>query len=212
MRRVLRVGPFDTNSYVSARDRAVLIDPGAEPEALLEALSETGLPLAGVILSHGHIDHVGALPELWEELGPFPIAIHPADAASLGPGSLALHRGTLARLGAESLLSAFLSRDCPAPSYAMRSGQVPFAPWLLALETPGHSPGSVCLYDAEEGIIYSGDTLFRDGLGRTDLEGGDAEAILASIRKVLFALPKETEVLPGHGAPTSLGREASWLS
>jgi glyoxylase-like metal-dependent hydrolase (beta-lactamase superfamily II) len=152
-----------------------------------------------ILLTHGHFDHIAALPALAAHAArvyglPAEIAIHRADAPYLGPGASQIHRETLAALGI-SLAGEFW--ESLPPAGRLLSGGELLGPFRV-LHLPGHTPGSVGFYDEKAGVLFSGDTLFQNGVGRTDLPGGDSRALEASLRK-LFALPGDTAFFPGHG-------------
>ena len=191
-------GAYRENAYLvdCGGGAAVLLDPGAEPERLLAAVREAGLALSGVLLTHGHLDHLSALPGLLAA-APVPVHLGAADAAWCfsDRNELPPYEPVLAP-------PATLACDL-ADGAALRFGQTTFR----VLATPGHSPGGVCfLVEGEPPVLFSGDTLFAGSIGRTDFEGGSDEAMLASLRR-LAALPPETRILPGHGPATTLARE-----
>jgi glyoxylase-like metal-dependent hydrolase (beta-lactamase superfamily II) len=193
----LETGSFGTNCYVveGANREALVIDPGADPEYVLEILETNELKVVAYPLTHGHIDHLGALGDVHRR-HPAPIGMHPAD-----------------------IQWAFSTVNQMPPFYPppprnleierlFREGQE----WTDAgltyrvIETPGHTPGGVCFYFAEEGVVIAGDTLFKGSVGRTDLPGGDARTLSDSLKK-LAVLPDDTRVYPGHGPATTIGEE-----
>ncbi len=194
----LEVGPFASNCHVlcpAGSSRALLVDPGDDADRILDLLKRRGWTVDRYLLTHGHMDHVFALAEM---LGaqPAPVALHPLDAAW-----------------------AFTSANTMPPCYVEPPRAVPIARhwadgqrWVdlgLAYEvwhTPGHSRGSVSLVFREAGLLFPGDVLFAGAIGRPDLPGGDARALAASLKRLL-TLPDETRVYPGHGGPTTIGRE-----
>jgi glyoxylase-like metal-dependent hydrolase (beta-lactamase superfamily II) len=195
--QTLTVGAFETNCYVvwGNQGEAVVIDPGAEPERVRELLRAHGLAVAFYALTHGHVDHVSALPDL-QAVSPAPAGLHPQDLAWA--------------FGASNEMPPFYRAPRQAFEAPLRfeDGQE----WRKAglsfriLSTPGHTAGSVCLLFAEQGILFSGDTLFSGSVGRTDLQGGDSRALTRSLQK-LSSLPEETRVYPGHGPVTDIGTE-----
>lgn len=212
----LVTGPLSVNTWFIELDlaRVVVVDPGGDADLIIAHLAERGVEPALFLLTHGHFDHVIALPELARAWPRVPIAIQPDDASSLGPGAIARHRAIFAALGGESLVDAY-SAELPPATVSLEDGKpiiLPGTPetviqgWVV-MHTPGHSPGSVCLYNAAEGVLVSGDTLFCAGYGRTDLEGGDSGELFRSLNR-LFALPPRTLVLPGHGERTTIGDES----
>lgn len=195
--RYVTVGPLQENCYLltdTETQRAVLVDPGDEAERLLAALA--GLELTAIWLTHAHFDHVGALAEVCERF-PVPIYLHPADrplldgaAASAALFGLSLRQPELGTLPLEH------ARQLSLGPHQAR-----------CLFTPGHAPGHMAFYFADEGVLLSGDALFQGSVGRTDLPGGNTEQLLASIHREFLTLPDDTRVLPGHGPETTLGAE-----
>jgi hydroxyacylglutathione hydrolase len=197
--RTFTVGPFMENSYLVRRDgsdRALFVDPGDEAPKLLAAIDALGVQLDAILLTHTHIDHVGAVApvakatgaEVWVPLIEKPVL---ADINSfvpwpdLGPFESWDAEHTLA--GGERLELAGFEID--------------------VLFTPGHSPGHVTFSIPDEDAVFSGDVLFQGSVGRTDLPGGDWPTLLESIRSLVDSLPETTTVYPGHMGVTSLGAE-----
>jgi glyoxylase-like metal-dependent hydrolase (beta-lactamase superfamily II) len=195
------VGPIATNVYVladpSSRE-AIAIDT-ATPSLtwIADALEQRGWMLKLIVSTHGHWDHIGDNAAVAEHTGA-DIAVHPADRAML-------------EAPAPTIPPPFeLVPSVPAVELA-EGGEVRFGSIRLGvLHTPGHTPGSVCLLDADDGALYSGDTLFAGGWGRVDLPGGSADEIAASLGR-LADLEDRVRVLPGHGSSTTIGRERAWL-
>ncbi len=193
------VGPIGANCFIVGDPRAglgAIIDPGDDPERVLEAAARSGLTIEYVIATHGHFDHTGGV------------------------------RGVVDGLGCEFLMheaDLFFARDSVASArrWGVRIDQVPDPDRFLAdgevisvgsielrvIHTPGHSPGGICLYAESEGILFSGDTLFQGSIGRTDFRQGSMEQLVASIRERVFSLPDDTVVHTGHGPPTTVGAE-----
>lgn len=194
------IGPLATNVHLLADPRsreAIAIDTATPCLAWIAgALEERGWTLKLIVNTHGHWDHMGDNAALAAHTGA-DIAIHPDDA----------HRLT----SPEPLYAPFeIVPSVPAVELA-EGGIVRFgAIRLRVLHTPGHTEGSVCLLDDEGGLLFSGDTLFPGGWGRVDFPGGSAAAMVESIGR-LAGLPDGLEVLPGHGAATTIGRERPWM-
>jgi hydroxyacylglutathione hydrolase len=191
------VGALETNCYLvyceTTRECAV-VDPGAEHELIFLAVAEDELKPVLLINTHGHLDHIGANRDVVEHFGT-PLAIHSADAPMLGKVQ-------------QLELSLFLgAKDSPAADRMLRDGDTVRIGMgaLRVLHTPGHSPGSISLL--ADGFLLSGDTLFMEGVGRTDLPGGSRPQIVKSIREKLMTLPDDLAVLPGHGPHTTIGHE-----
>ncbi len=190
------VGPLEVNCYLlcdSARREAIVVDPGDEPDRILELISREGVEVKRIVCTHTHFDHVGAIPELKEELGA-EIVIH-GDEAEI--------------YEAARDMAAFWGYDMPPlpePDVLVSEGDEIWTADLLftVMHTPGHSPGGICLYG--EGVVVTGDTLFAGSVGRTDFPGGDTNLLKESFRR-LMSLPPETVVLPGHGPSSTIGKE-----
>ncbi len=190
-------GILDANTYILQADdsrQAVVIDP-TDADRLARYCAAHRLTPAAILLTHGHFDHICGLADCLQRWQ-IPVYLHPGDGSMLADP---LHNG----------LHLFFA-DAP---FAPIEGAIPLSHEQIleiadlsirVLATPGHSPGSVCYLI--EGNLFSGDTLFHGGLGRTDLWGGDYNAMFASIRS-LRPLPRETAVYPGHGSATTLFAE-----
>jgi glyoxylase-like metal-dependent hydrolase (beta-lactamase superfamily II) len=194
----LVVGLFQTNCYIVADEgtrEAIIVDPGGDAERILETVERLECDVRLIINTHGHVDHIEANREVMEATGA-PLAIHPDDANML--------------TNPLRSLSVFLGSFRPSPSASVQlqeGGQVQVGAIVLeVLHTPGHSPGSVSLWCAEEKVLFSGDVLFNMGIGRSDL-GGNHAVLLQSIREKLFTLPDDVVVYPGHGPRTTIGHE-----
>jgi hydroxyacylglutathione hydrolase len=192
------VGAFEENCYLYACPKtreAVIIDPGDEAPRILEAIQGHKLVPKYILNTHGHIDHICAIDEV-SEVYPVPLAIHPADLPMYTDEYNAQMYGRSAPL---------VKRK---PDVLLQEGDR-FTFGTLTLEvlyTPGHSPGSVCLV-SQPHCVFSGDTLFQHGIGRTDFPGGNYAQIEQSIRQKLYMLADNLVVFPGHGEPTTIGEE-----
>jgi hydroxyacylglutathione hydrolase len=194
------IGPIGTNVHVLADDRsreAIAIDTATPCLAwIAEELAARDWTLKLIVSTHGHWDHIGDNAAVAEHTGA-QVAVHPLDA----------HRLT----DPQPLYAPF---DIPpsVPAVELQEGgEIRFGEIRLqVLHTPGHTEGSVCLYDADYGSLFSGDTLFAGSWGRTDLPGGDEAAMVASLAR-LSGLEDQVRVFPGHGAATTIGRERAWL-
>jgi len=194
--RKLVVGPLASNCYIvgsESNKEGMIIDPGAEAEVILRNVKDLGLEIKSIVLTHGHIDHIGALKEVKEATGA-EVAIHTDEAKSLQEQSSSTLLGLAypTPLPPDRLLQDGDSMDI---------GDLHFG----FLHTPGHSPGGICLLG--QGVVFSGDTLFNFGIGRYDLPGGSHSQLMNSIHTKLMILPDDTIVYPGHGPDTTIDTE-----
>jgi len=194
--------PFAENSYVLYREgnrEAVVIDPGLEPDLILRELQNRRLSLSAILDTHGHADHIAGNAALKEAFPKAPLLIGRGDESMLQDAELNLS----APFGFEvvSPLADQLLDDGEALDLAGIR--------LLVRDLPGHSPGHVVFIveDEKPVVVLGGDTLFEGSIGRTDFPGGSLEQLLSGIREVLFRLPDDTVVYPGHGNPTTVGVE-----
>ena len=205
----LVVGPIETNCWIYSPDEknAVVIDPGDEAELIISTLNELNLCPQYIILTHGHFDHIAAVPSLaaaFKSVNP-KIAIHSLDGEYLGPDSYAVHSLSIkAAMGSTAVVDS-LWKEMPPSDILLSEGDK--VGTLTVLHLPGHTPGSAAFWDKDEGILFSGDVLFEDGWGRTDLPGGNEVQMRASLRR-LFKMEQNIKVYPGHGELTTIGREA----
>lgn len=192
-------GPWQTNAYLVWDGRspdALVIDPGmGAASALVDRAAANGLSLRLIANSHGHIDHVFDNAALHRASGA-PVAIHPDDAYRLDGHNA---------YGFEMEAST-AERDLHEGDQ-VTAGDLVFD----VLHTPGHTEGSVCLYEERHHFLLSGDVLFAGSYGRTDLPGGDDQAMVASLQRLADLLPPGVRVLPGHGAETTIERELPWM-
>jgi len=207
----LTVGPIATNCWIYplGDGTAAIIDPGDESDKIISAMLKAQLKPKYILLTHGHFDHICALPYLVTTFrDKVKIAIHSHDSEYLGPEAHNVHKESMkAAIGDTSLLDMSWS-EMPSADILLEEGST-IGPFTV-LSLPGHTPGSVAFWDKSAGVLFSGDTLFNDGYGRTDLPGGDASAIAASLRR-LFTLDESIVVYPGHGDITTIGREKALL-
>jgi len=207
----LTLGPLATNCYLvwrepevggSDRSPAIALDPADDPDGILRAAEQHSLAIRLIANTHGHGDHIGGVSALRAATGAA-VAIHESDAAMLSDAMLS--GAAVFGLPQETTAADRLLKE--GDSLALDGGLS-----LAVLHTPGHTPGSICLLG--ESVLFSGDCLFAGGIGRTDLPGGDEEAMMASLAR-LRALDPRTKVYPGHGPPTTIGEEVAsnpWLA
>lgn len=193
----LIVSELQINCYLfgcRATREAAIIDPGGDSHLIGAKVAERQAIIKMILLTHGHFDHIGALDRIRKEYG-CPVFIHSAEANALTNPMI-----NLSALTGSSIVSGEADRLLEDGD-RIQLGELT----LEVLHTPGHTRGGVCFkYD---GLLFSGDTLFNSGIGRTDLPGGNMAQLEQSIRNKLFTLPDDILVLPGHGEPTGIGLE-----
>lgn len=194
--------PFDENTYIahlSNRRDCIVVDPGFDPDSILEYLEKHELTPAAILCTHGHSDHIAGNAAMKERWPGVPLVIGIGDASKLTDpvGNLSAPFGV-------SLISPPADRTVDEPDRFEAAGLV-----LEVLSTPGHSSGHVVFLcrQVEPWYVFGGDVLFRGSVGRTDFPDGDFESLRASIHDKLFTLVDDTIVLPGHGPATTVGRE-----
>lgn len=200
------VGPLRCNCSILGDEttgEAMVIDPGDNVAYILERLAALRLTLKQIVVTHGHIDHVGGALQL-KRATSAPILMHKEDLLQLG------------LMDAQARWLGVPTPEVATPDEVATDGMViGLANYPASvLHTPGHTEGSISLYLAPEHLLFSGDTLFAGSIGRTDLFGGDEHKILRSIHARILVLPDETRVIPGHGAETTIGNEREtnpWL-
>ncbi|KWT84102.1 MBL fold metallo-hydrolase [Candidatus Magnetominusculus xianensis] len=195
--RRIAVGQLEVNCYIVSDDaEAMVIDPGDEPDRILDYITEKGLKLVKILCTHTHFDHIGALPDLKE--------------AFLN-ASVQMHKDEVVIYKMAKDMAAvwgFQIDPMPEPDVLLSEGSEVVVGGITfkVLHTPGHTPGGICLYGA--GNLISGDTLFAGSVGRTDLPGGNMPALKTSFKR-LMTLPSDTKVLPGHGPTSTIADELS---
>jgi glyoxylase-like metal-dependent hydrolase (beta-lactamase superfamily II) len=193
------VGPLQCNCTIlgdEAAGEAIVIDPGDDISRIHRRLTESGLKLKQILITHGHIDHVGGALKLKRLTG----------------APILLNENDLPQLNLMDKQAAWVGVPTPEvapPDESLADGMTVGLASLPAqvLHTPGHTQGSVCLHFAPLNMLVAGDTLFAGSIGRTDLPGGDGPQIIRSIESRLLALPDDTRVMPGHGPATTIGEE-----
>ena len=193
------LGPLQTNCYLlgcAETMQAAIIDPSWNGRSLAATADEQGFTITHILLTHSHFDHVGGLAEL-KEVSDAPIYMHPEAVAMLSNA-------------VRSAAAWQIQLTPPPPADVMLVPGEPISVGNLKLDvlfTPGHAPGHVSFYLQQHGVVFDGDVLFKQGIGRTDLPGGDMALLMKSIREELLVLPDETQVLSGHGPATTIGQE-----
>jgi hydroxyacylglutathione hydrolase len=197
----LILGAYETNCYVLRSSEqtkdCILIDTGLDGSELFDFLQQNKLNPVAVVLTHGHIDHIAALTKLRQKYPYINIYIHRSDADMLTDplSNLSLITGcNFSTKPADFLLN---ERDLIEQAGVK----------LQVLHTPGHTPGGISLYCQEQEVVFTGDALFADSIGRTDFPGGSIEQLITGIKENLLTLPPNTKVYPGHGPATSIARE-----
>lgn len=188
------VGLLSVNCYLLYHPESrecLIVDPGDHGDSIQAEVRNLSLQPRGILLTHGHVDHISAVPAIAKAYG-IPVWIHEAD------------RGLYSSPANAILPWIPAAKDLPEPCDT--APQIAGCSYEI-IHTPGHTPGCVCFYFPAEQFLLSGDTLFRGTVGRTDFPGGNAAHLMASIKNKLLALPDRTTVYPGHEAPTTIARE-----
>jgi glyoxylase-like metal-dependent hydrolase (beta-lactamase superfamily II) len=196
---ILPVGALECNCSIFGDElshEAIVIDPGDDVSRILEVLARHALKVKAIVITHAHIDHIGAAAEL-KRATQAPVYMNPHDA-----GLQAMMKTQASWLGVPAPEKVTIDRPLDDGD-TLELGPAEFR----VLHTPGHTPGSISLYIPSERKVVVGDALFAGSIGRTDLPGGDGPLLLRSIREKLLPLPDETTVVPGHGGITTIGRE-----
>lgn len=194
------LGPFATNCYlvhVPPHPECWVIDASFEPRPMLDRIAALDLHVSHILLTHAHVDHIAGLEEVRSACPDARVLIHAAEAGFLADPML-------------NLSAAYgVPVRCTPADGTLNDAQVltlAGSEWRI-LHTPGHSPGGITLHNAAAGVAIVGDTLFAGSIGRSDFPTSDEAALHASIRNILYKLPPETRVFPGHGPATTIGRE-----
>lgn len=196
---VFPVGMLRCNCSILGEEisrEAIVVDPGADIAMIMSRLAAHGLSVKQIIVTHAHIDHIAGAASLQQVTGA-PVLYHQADLP------------LIATMDVQAGWLGVATPEVKQPDTSLEHGARFGVAGLggTAVHTPGHTPGSLCLYLPEHSLLLAGDTLFAGSVGRTDLPGGDTGLLLRSIHTHLFALPDETRVIPGHGPATTIGDE-----
>ena len=197
--QTLSVGALGTNCYVVGCERtrkAMVVDPGDEAERVASAAGDLGLAIARIVLTHYHFDHILGAEDLRAHTGA-PLAIHESGA------SLLASPPAIFRAFAPGVASGPTADELLHDGDQLAVGDLK----VTVLATPGHSPDGISLLVEDEGVVFCGDAIFREGIGRTDFPGSSHAVLMSSIKEKLFSLPEETILYPGHGPATTVGHE-----
>lgn len=195
----IRVSVFSTNCYLVKNEETgegFLIDPGDYAEKIIDVIKEKGVKLTAIYLTHGHLDHMMAAERIRAEYN-VPVYCHEAELAVLAD--------PVQNLTSRFMRSGYVFTD----AIGLKDGAefVAAGFQVRLIHTPGHTPGGCCYYLRENGILFSGDTLFFRSIGNTEFPGGSMGTLARSIREKLYTLPEDTVVYAGHGESTDIGSE-----
>lgn len=193
------VGMIGTNCYLVINEEtkeSVMVDPGAYPAKVKNAVKEQGLKLKAVLLTHAHFDHIMGLSDVMEDVK-VPVYVEEADLPMMTDGE--------SNLSSAYVRGGYRFEEAVPVSDGQQLEIAGFQ--CRVIHTPGHTPGGCCYYMEQEGVLFSGDILFQTSVGRSDFPGGSASALVRSVKEKLLVLPEETHVYPGHMEETTIGYE-----
>ncbi len=200
----LVLGPVVTNTYIVADPEskiAVVIDPAWDGDLLAKQIQKLGWKVQSIWITHAHFDHFGGLADLLNGLNlseedDFFVGLHPKDL-------------NLWKVKGGAIMFGVPMKSVPKPEHAFKEGEMlSIGKYQFQVHhTPGHSPGHVVFHCQSDGILFSGDVIFKQGIGRTDLLGGSYSTLIDSIQKHVLPLPDETRIFSGHGPETTVGDE-----
>ena len=208
------LGPLHTNTYIVAtgKKECIIIDPGPDGDTICKNLDMINMVPHTIVFTHGHIDHTSGsrtIQKYFAERGlHVKVGIHEKDAPYLADDATQLNRGFLPQNNSKAQ-EAFdmMFRALPEPDFVMNEHDSVPGSGLKVIHTPGHTPGSICFYDEEKESLFTGDTLFFDGIGHSFIPEGKEDHLLTSINEKLLVLPSATRIFPGHGPYTTIERE-----
>ena len=194
------LGAYQTNCYIlSTRDQALIVDPGDEAQKIIAYLAGGGLKPVAILITHGHLDHIGALKEVQEKYG-IPVYAHQDETEYFTNSKY--------NFSWKSGRTPIEFTDLSMFNFIEEDGIIQLLDQKIDVRhVPGHSSGSIAFYFKENGIVIVGDALFKGSIGRTDLPNGNHEQLIKNIETKLFTLPDSTIVYPGHGPATTIGDE-----
>ncbi len=195
------VGPVATNCYFAINGETkelLVIDPGASGEQLAKMIRDGGYRPVAILLTHGHFDHADGIEGLCKALGEkLPVYAHEDERETLSQAGLNL-----------SFSMGWNAKEYGADNYLKDGAEISLAGFTIkVLHTPGHTDGGCCYYFADEGVVFTGDSLFAGSIGRTDFPHGSESKLVRSVREKILTLPDDTQVLPGHEGMSTVGAE-----
>lgn len=199
------LGDFQTNCYCVRKDEkstdCLIIDPGLEPEPLVQMLRKIGCTPTAIALTHGHVDHIGGVETIRQYWPQVTVTVHEQDAEMLTSPAMNL-----------SVMAGCMVQARPAEHYFNSGAYQAAGLEFKVMHTPGHTAGGICLYAEKDHIVFAGDTLFAGSIGRTDFPGGSHSQLIRGIKEHLLTLPDDTTVYPGHGPATTIRAEKRYNS
>lgn len=190
---------MDENVYIyfdTDTKEAVIIDPGNEADVIIKFIDENNLDVKAILLTHGHFDHIGAVQELKDYTGAL-ICCHELEKDLIEDPNLNLSESMI-----EKKLSVKVDKflkDEDIFEFASTS--------LKVIHTPGHTKGGICFYDENRHLLFTGDSLFKNSIGRTDFPGGSMDELVNSLKTKILVLPEDTIIFPGHNVNSTIGEE-----
>lgn len=198
---VLTVGPVQTNCYIASAEESkscVVIDPGEEPDKIADYMDREGMQCLGILITHGHFDHITGVKGLVKRTGAPVYAYEGEKELMENPA-----------LNGSRLVGYELSVK---PDVLLKDGQNLEIGGLAfeVIHTPGHTVGGCCFYEKSSAVLFSGDTIFMESIGRTDFPTGSSKQLLASVREKVLVLPEDVRIYPGHGEETTVENEKKY--